>query len=186
MAVLAFALADMVGGNGFVAAFCAGMALGRFGRDICGSLTDFGEAEGQLLASLAFVAFGALILPELLAYVSGAGLLYDIASLTVIRMLPVAVSLVGKRLRWQTVTFLGRFGPRGIASILFGLLVLEAAPFPGKDLVIEVVGLTVFISIVAPVLSAVPGVAWYARCADSCAAAPQHVTMPEIPTRTRG
>lgn len=161
LALLAFAGAELIGGNGFIAAFAAGLALGNTARD-AHSLERFAEAEGQLLVLMVFLVFGGVMLPEALHHLNGTTLLYAILSLTVVRILPVAVSLLGKGQRWETVLFLGWFGPRGIASILFALLVIEAAPVEHEGLV-PVVMLTVLLSVVLHGITANPAAAWYAR-----------------------
>ena len=103
---------------------------------------------------------------------------YAILSLTVIRMLPVAVSLVGMRLERQTVGFLGWFGPRGLASILFGLFVVENADLAGSETILSIVTWTVLASIVLHGLTAVPMAArygnWFQSMSDDDMA-----TMPE-------
>ncbi len=125
LAGLAFAGAQAVGGNGFIAAFVAGLALGNTTHGICRCLYEFGEAEGQLLTLLVFLIFGAVMVPEAISTWDGRTLLYAVASLTVIRMLPAAMSLLGSGLRPASVAMLAWFGPRGLASILFALLIVE-------------------------------------------------------------
>ena len=127
LALLAFAGAELIGGNGFIAAFVAGMVVGNTARGICKSLYEFGEAEGQLLALLVFLVFGAVLVPAAWAYTDGPMVLYAVLSLTLVRMLPVALSLLGSGLHPVSLLFLGWFGPRGLASILFALLVVQAA-----------------------------------------------------------
>ena len=125
LAFLAFAGAELVGGNGFIAAFVAGLTLGSVGRNVCETLYQFGETEGQLLTLLVFMIFGAVMVPDAITHLSLATFSYALLSLTLIRMLPVAVSLLGAGLRLPSVAFLGWFGPRGLASILFALVVVE-------------------------------------------------------------
>ena len=116
--------AELVHGNGFIAAFVAGLVVGNTARGICKSLYEFGEAEGQLLALLVFLVFGAVLVPQAWPYVDGRTWLYALLSLTLVRMLPVALALLGAGLRPVSFAFLGWFGPRGLASILFALLVV--------------------------------------------------------------
>ena len=92
LAALAFAGAELMGGNGFLAAFSSGLALGNSSRGICTCLYEFGEAEGQLLTLLVFMLFGAMLLPEALASVSLRDCMYAALSLTIIGMLPVALN----------------------------------------------------------------------------------------------
>ena len=171
VAVAAFALAHQLGGNGFVAAFVAGMAFGVVAGEHCESASDFTEDEGQLLALLTFLFFGALLLGPRLDELTPAIALYAVLSLTVIRMVPVALSLVGVGLEPPTVGYLGWFGPRGLASILFGLLVVEEADLGGAGTILSVVTWTVVASIVAHGLSAVPLAARYADWFEAMMAA---------------
>jgi NhaP-type Na+/H+ or K+/H+ antiporter len=166
LALLAFSVAGLLGGNGFIAAFCAGLTLGNVSA-AGDEVEEFAEAEGQLLSLLIFCAFGALMVPEALRHLSWQTVLYAILSLTVIRMLPVALALLGKGLKPATVGFLGWFGPRGIASILFTLLVLEGLDQNNHGEVVTVVMLTVLLSVVAHGVSASPLAAWYAGVAEA-------------------
>jgi NhaP-type Na+/H+ or K+/H+ antiporter len=184
LALLAYAAAELIGGNGFIAAFCAGLTLGNSARSICTCLYEFAEAEGQLLTLLVFMVFGAIMVPDALEHFSWLHLLYAVLSLTIIRMLPVAVSMLGRRLRWGTVSFLGWFGPRGIASILYVLLLLEGSSVAGRDVILSVVMTTVLLSVFAHGLTALPGTNWYAQYAEQAdLAAAEHEQVEEMPVR---
>jgi NhaP-type Na+/H+ or K+/H+ antiporter len=186
LALLAYSSAGLVGGNGFIAAFIAGMIVGNFSRSICGCLYEFGEAEGQLLTYFVFSIFGAVMVPRALEGMTGRGWLYAVLSLTVIRMVPVALSLVGRRLRPDTVTFLGWFGPRGLASILFALLILEEFALPGGSTITSVVVATVLLSVFAHGLTAAPAAALYARRMETVKDEPEmaeHLPVREMPLR---
>jgi NhaP-type Na+/H+ or K+/H+ antiporter len=186
LALLAFAGAELIGGNGFIAAFVAGLALHAAAPAICAGLYEFGEAEGQLLTLLVFIVFGAAMVPEALPHWSGAALLYALASLTVVRMLPVALALWGSGLRLPSVLFLGWFGPRGLASILFALVVVEEGLLPIGDAVLQVVILTVLTSTVLHGLSAWPmAVRYGAWAATQGAERPERHEVAEMPVRTR-
>lgn len=167
IALLAFAGAELIGGNGFIAAFCAGLTVGNTAREICDCLYEFAEAEGQLLTLLTFMIFGALMVPTALMHLDMEVVLYSLLSLTVLRMLPAAVSLAGAKLGAPTVTFLAWFGPRGIASILFGLVVLEEANLTHEDLIFNTMTFTVLLSVFAHGLTAVPASIWYGRSAGA-------------------
>ena len=161
LSLLAFAAAELVGGNGFIAAFCAGLALGNTSRAICSCLYEFAEAEGQLLTLLIFTVFGAVMVPMVVERFDWPIILYGLLSLTVVRMVPVGISLFGARLRRHTKFFLGWFGPRGIASILFALLVVEESTLAGRDGILVVVVATVFLSVFSHGLTAFPAANWY-------------------------
>ena len=127
LSVLAYVLAEMIGGNGFISAFVAGVVFGNTIRHPCTFLFEFMESEGQLLMLITFLVFGAALLPEGLAHFDATFVVYAVLSLTAIRMIPIALSLLGSGIRLPTYLFLGWFGPRGLASILFVLLILEEA-----------------------------------------------------------
>lgn len=163
LAVLAFAGAETLGGNGFLAAFVAGLLVGTRAPATRKALEDFGEAEGQLLSLLVFLLFGALVLPAALPRVAPVDLLYGVLSLTVLRMLPVVVSLAGLRLHGRTLAFLGWFGPRGLASILYLLIVVEGYDLTTHDDLTVTVCVTVLMSIVAHGVTAAPLARAYGR-----------------------
>ena len=124
------------------------------------------------------------MVPEALEHFHWHHVLYAALSLTIIRMLPVTVSTLGSGLRWVTVFFLGWFGPRGIASILYVLLLLEGSSLAGGDVILSVVMTTVLLSVFAHGLTASPGTNWYAQYterADPDAA--EHEQLEEMPVR---
>jgi NhaP-type Na+/H+ or K+/H+ antiporter len=110
------------------------------------SVIGLSEELGDLLASLSFFVFGAILLGPALSAIDWRTALYAILSLTVVRMAPVAVALIGSRFRRATVLYVGWFGPRGLASIVFALLLLEDGP-PAAGLLVDVVALTVGLSV---------------------------------------
>ncbi|MCG8595118.1 MAG: cation:proton antiporter [Kiloniellales bacterium] len=183
VALLAFAGAELIGGNGFIAAFVAGMVFGNQVRERCGFLFEFAEAEGHLLTLLTFLLFGAAILPEAFGHAGPMVLLYAVLSLTAVRMIPIAVSLIGAGLRAPTVGFLAWFGPRGLASILFALFILEEAETPGAETVLVTVVATVALSILAHGLSAAPAAKWYGNLIGQRREARESEAVTEMPTR---
>ncbi len=184
LAFLAFLLAELVGGNGFIAAFVAGLTLGNTAERIGPVLEDFAETEGQLLSLLTFLCFGAHLAWPLLGDMTGTMLLYAVLSLTLIRMVPVSLSLLGAGLKPLSHVFLGWFGPRGLASILFAFLVVEEG-VPGRDEMLLVVVVTVLISVYAHGLSAWPGSKAYASFCETQKeqAEAEWMPAPELPTR---
>jgi NhaP-type Na+/H+ or K+/H+ antiporter len=181
----AFAGADLIAGNGFVASFVAGLAFGAVAREHCQGAYDFAEDEGQLLALLTFFFFGAAIAGPALGELEWRVVAYAAASLTVVRIVPVALALLGTRFHGPSVLFLGWFGPRGLASILFGLFVLEQANLPMADEMFLVVTATVLLSIFAHGLSAVPASRrfgeWFSQHASGDMA--EAAAVEEMPTR---
>ena len=162
LSFLSFAGAELIGGNGFIAAFFAGLTVGNTSSAICDCLYEFAEAEGQLLALLAFLAFGAADIWPALEHINWMIVLYGVLSLTLVRMIPVSISLLGSGLRPASHMFLGWFGPRGLASILYVFVVLERVSIQEQDEIFSIVIMTVLISVFAHGLSALPGASWYA------------------------
>ncbi len=175
-AVCAFAGAEVVGGNGFVAAFVAGMTFGFVAGERCEDAADFTEDEGQLLALLTFLFYGALLLGPRLEHLTVEVALCAVGALTVMRAVPAAVSLVGAGLKLPTVAYLGWFGPRGLASIVFGLVAVEELGTERGELILDVVVWTVAASIVAHGLSAPPMARLYGQWFEGQQA---HSAMPE-------
>src|SRR5215216_747590 len=163
LALMAWALADLIGGNGFIAAFVGGLVVGPTVERVGEQLIRFTEAEGQLLNLSVFFIFGVLVV-GLIQPLSWEVALYGLLSLTLIRMLPVAASLVGTRLRGVSMLFMGWFGPRGLASIVLGLIVVAEAPLlAGREQIELVVALTVLLSVLLHGVTAAPLSAVYAR-----------------------
>ncbi|MDH3303456.1 MAG: cation:proton antiporter [Acidimicrobiia bacterium] len=163
VALAAFTLALAVGGNGFIATFVAGLAFGTAARETCRHVEDFTEDTAQLLAMVAFIVFGAIVVGPALSELDWRVALYATGSLVVVRPLAIALSLVGAGLRTPTVLFFGWFGPRGLASILFALAALAEATEAELDPMFVVVSWTVLASIVAHGVTATPGAAAYGR-----------------------
>jgi sodium/hydrogen antiporter len=184
LAILAWALADQLGGNGFIAAFVGGLAAGPTVERVGERLIHFTEAEGQLLNLSVFFIFGVLVV-GVIQPLSWEVALYVVLSLTAIRMLPVALSLIGTHLGGVSVLFMGWFGPRGLASIVLGLIVVEEAPLlAGRDEIVLVVALTVLLSVLLHGITAAPLSAMYARRVEGMAAgAPEKQDSVELPTR---
>ncbi len=183
-AALAYLLATIAGGNGFISAFVAGLTFGAMVGTRCKFILEFAESEGQTLAMLSFVIFGALMLPHALAQMSWMILLYALLSLTLIRMLPVAVALSGANLQPVTIVFLGWFGPRGLASILFSLLILEKMHTPATSAIMTIVVATVALSVILHGLTAAPLARRYAAMAEAKGECPENMPVPEVPSRT--
>lgn len=184
LSLLAFALAEVVGGNGFIAAFCAGLTLGNTARPICQCLYDFGEAEGQLLVLLIFMVYGAVMVVPALGALTWAIAFYALLSLFVLRLVGIVISVMGLGLRLDTVIFLGWFGPRGVASLLYGLLVLAEDGIQASDTLFNTMVVTVLISVFAHGLSAYPSTLWYGRrMIDANPESPELKPVAEVPSR---
>ena len=160
--LLASTLAAALGGSGFIAAFVAGISFRLVAADHAREATVMAEQTGELLNAVTFLLFGALLLGPALGALDWPIALYAVASLTVVRMLPVALAMVGAGLRRVTIGFLGWFGPRGLASIVFVLILLEGTDLPERPLMLTVVTWTVGLSVYAHGLTAGWGAARYA------------------------
>jgi NhaP-type Na+/H+ or K+/H+ antiporter len=156
VAVLAFFGAELLGGNGFISAFVAGLVFGNTAKSPVMYIHEFMEGEGQILTLLTFLVFGAVLAPIGLEHANLKTLGLAVLFLTLVRMLPIWLSLSGTGLSTYEKLFLGWFGPRGLASILFALLVLEEFHIPGGEELAACVVLTVLLSIVAHGLTANP------------------------------
>jgi len=161
VAFLAYALAQLVGGNGFVAAFIAGMTLGNTAPHITAMLREYSEATSDLLILLTFLLYGAVMVPDGFT-LDGRTLFYTVLSLTVVRMIPTVISLVGTRLRWDTALFLGWFGPRGIASIIYVLLMMQEEITAAAQ-IFDVAVTVVLFSVFLHGFSAEPAIRLYSR-----------------------
>jgi sodium/hydrogen antiporter len=162
-AALAYGTASALGGSGFIAAFVAGMTFRlALGRDP-GALNELTEQVGNVLNGVTFVLFGAILLGPALDEVSWELALYAVLSLTLVRMLPVAIAMLGSRARLPTLGFLGWFGPRGLASIVFAVIVVEESNLPHEHLIVLAIYLTVGLSVLVHGLSAGPLADRYAR-----------------------
>jgi NhaP-type Na+/H+ or K+/H+ antiporter len=164
-AVLALALVAYAGsvaghGNGFVAAFAGGIAFGHVAGRGGPREVFYVEETAGLASLLVWMLFGAFAVPLLYGRVDVALLLYAVLSLTAVRMIPVALSLIGARLGGRTVAFVGWFGPRGLASVVFALLAVEELGDEAAPAVAAIV-LTVLLSVVAHGITAGPGATRY-------------------------
>ena len=156
LAILAFYLAEMIHGNGFIAAYFAGLLLGATTHSIRERIHEFGEAESQVLQLFIFLLFGMILVPLSYQLWDWQVWVYAILSLTVIRILPVVISLAGTELTRGTKYFIGWFGPRGIASILYLLMVVIELGAKGLEKMMSVIVLTVLLSIYLHGISANP------------------------------
>ncbi len=163
LAMLAYAAAEEVHGNGFIAAYFAGLLLGVRSHAVRERLQEFGEAEGQQLALFIFLLFGLVLVPRALPHWDMGAWVYAVLSLTVVRMLPVALSLIGSGLDRPSVAFIGWFGPRGIASILYLIMVVGKLGAQKLEYVLAVIVLTVLLSVFAHGVTAVPLAGAYGR-----------------------
>jgi sodium/hydrogen antiporter len=182
LAVCAYASAVALHGNGFIAAFTGGLAFGSTAGRRGEPLVPFVEETGALVSLLVWLAFGAVAVAPMFEHLTWQLAVYAVLSLTVIRMAPVALALAGARLGAATTAFVGWFGPRGLASVVFALLALEDLGEKAASPAVAVITATVLLSVLAHGASAEPLGRRYgalptpdARHEDS--------GLPEVPTR---
>ena len=162
-ALLAAGVATGLGGSIFIAAFTGGFLFGALRHDSGGEVTYLVDEGGELLNAVTFIVFGAIILGPALDDVTWQFVLYALVSLTVVRMLPVALALLGTGARSPTVAFLGWFGPRGLASIVFAIILLDEADLPHLKTLLLAITFTIALSVSAHGLTAGPLTERYVR-----------------------
>jgi NhaP-type Na+/H+ or K+/H+ antiporter len=165
LAVLSFAVSREVGVNYFVAAFVAGLAFRTAIGEDDEEATELPELLGRVLALAVWFVFGATLLLDGLKLVDWRIAVYSVLSLTVVRMAPVAIAMIGSRCGRPAMFFIGWFGPRGLASVVFGLLILEELPAtdPGVRTISSTIALTVLLSVLAHGITGRPLTTWMAR-----------------------
>jgi NhaP-type Na+/H+ or K+/H+ antiporter len=163
LAVLAFVVAAEIGGNAFVAAFIGGLAFGAVSGRTTTKAVEMTELGGDLLSLVLWFVFGAGFVVPAFDHIGPRVVLYTLCSLTVVRMVPVAIALAGAGVGWTTTAFIGWFGPRGLASVVFALLAVEelGSGDPRVMAAVHAMVVTVVVSVVAHGVSARPLTARY-------------------------
>jgi sodium/hydrogen antiporter len=187
-AALAYGLAAPRGGSGFIAAFVGGFVFGALRRRVGGEVSFLLDESGEILNAVTLIVFGAVIFGPVLENVTWEAALYAVLSLTVARMLPVAVATLGSGARLPTVLYLGWFGPRGLASIVFAVILVEEAHLPHAQTLLLAIFATVALSVYAHGLTAKPltgrYVAWYRARRDDAALPMESEPVPSQRWRT--
>ena len=181
---LAYGLAVWMGGSGFIAAFVGGAVFGWCRGDVGGEVTLLLDESGNLLGAITFVLFGAVMLVPILDDISIQIVMYAILSLTLVRMVPVGLAMLGSGARRPSVAFLGWFGPRGLASIVFAVILVEEADLAHESLLQNTIFFTIALSVLlhgvtATALAARYG-AWYASHPHDATPAFESVPAPEL------
>jgi NhaP-type Na+/H+ or K+/H+ antiporter len=153
LAAASFAAAQAIGGSGFIACFGGGLLLGALLPEHKHERLRGAEGLGEALSLMTWLVFGSIVAGQLLNYANPVFILYAVLSLTVIRMLPVALCLLGARVTMAESLFVGWFGPRGLASIVFAIMVFDAK-LPGNLTLMATVAWTVVLSVIAHGLTA--------------------------------
>ena len=185
LALFAYSVSVAAGTNGFIAAFVAGMAFGTVDRRDDETDLRFTEEGGTLLSLLVWFIFGAAMLVPGLSDVGWRDVVFALLALTVVRMVPVAIALTGSGLDRATVGFVGWFGPRGLASVVFGLIAVDSLAPPESKVVLGAVTLTVALSVLLHGIGASPLAARYGALAVRLHPdRPEHTAAAPITTRT--
>jgi NhaP-type Na+/H+ or K+/H+ antiporter len=154
--IFAFGLVSLFAESHSITGPMVFMTVAIYSAKVKHQVQEFGETEGMQLILVVFLIFGLAMVPAAVPYWGVRELIYALASLTILRMLPVAISLIGAKLDWQAITFIGWFGPRGIASVLYLLMAVAAIGQEEYEQVMSVIVLTVAISVYAHGICATP------------------------------
>jgi len=181
LAGTAYLGAVLIGGNGFISAFVAGLAFGMVIKGACKFVYEFTEGEGQLLTWAAFFLLGATLVPDAIANLTLPSLGLILVSLFVVRPLAIWLSLLGTDAHETTKAFFGWFGPRGLATALFALLVVENLPHTLGQEILNLAVNTVWISAILHGITAAPGARWYAAKTKLMGSCPE--TLHDTPAK---
>jgi len=188
LAALAYGVASPLGGSGFIAAWAAGCAMGFGLRDGLPEIRELPENLASLLTTVSFLLFGAIYVGPALGDLTWAIAVYAILSLTIVRVAPVAIATAGTGLARPTVAYLGWFGPRGLASIIFADLILEHS-LPHVGLIRTIVNVTVVASVLAHGTTAWEGseryASWYEPRVEVDPTIPEAGKVRHLATRQR-
>jgi NhaP-type Na+/H+ or K+/H+ antiporter len=164
LAILSFYFAEHFHGNGYIAAFFAGLFLGNTSKSLRKNVEEFAESEGELLIMVSFLVFGLVFVPFMIPYLTLNSWIFAFLSLTLLRMLPIVIGFGFFKLDLSTRLFIGWFGPRGIASILYILVAAHhLGTLKGHEEIFAVASLTILLSIILHGLSAKPLALLYSR-----------------------
>lgn len=172
-----------LGGNGFIAAFVSGLFFSYITRHRQHQAVEFTEATGTLLSLFVWTIFGSILVIPLFTAFNPLALLYSVLSLTLIRMLPVALSLIGTRFRFDTRLLMGWLGPRGLASVVFTLIAFESfhAVDRPQEMLFAIAGWTILLSVLLHGFSALPLARWYAnRLKEAPGSIPEKLEVPDL------
>ncbi len=173
LAGAAYLGATQIGGNGFISAFVAGLSFGYVVKGQCKFVYEFTESEGQLLTWGAFFLLGLALVPEALNNLTLTNLAIILISLFVVRPLAIWLSLIGTDASPLTRIFFGWFGPRGLATALFALLILPQISRELAEPILAIAVNAVWISALLHGLSATPAARWYAAKVGAMGACPE-------------
>jgi NhaP-type Na+/H+ or K+/H+ antiporter len=171
LAIAAFSIADEAGASGFLAVWVAGLATGAVVRDhVDEAAFHLPEQLADVLAAIGFLLLGTALIGPIIERATPLTVVYALASLTVVRMIPVSLAMLRSGFEPASVAYIGWFGPRGLASIVFAGAVVEAA-VPGATAITDVILLTVVLSLILHGVTAAAGARRYAAWFEAAAAA---------------
>jgi sodium/hydrogen antiporter len=188
LSLLAYVGAVAIGGNGFVAAFVGGLLFGASTAASMHEPVEFTETVGLFASFFVWAVFGALFVgPVVTGDIEPLAILYAVISLTIVRIVPVAAALAGIGLRRDTIAFMGWFGPRGLASVVFTLIAVEElhGAGPAAHAIAELATWTILLSVVGHGLSASPLARAYGRRLNEAGDIPELAEVPEPRVRRR-
>ena len=166
LVLAAFATGQTFGGDGFLAAFFAGLAITLFNMSLCDCFIEYGEVSAEMLMFLAFILFGAVLSTLFRAFFGGGALLPALAvavvAIFVVRPLSMGLVLLRARMSNTARLFIGWFGPRGLNSLLLALLAVQAH-VAGSEWLMAVTGVVVVFSVIVHGATATPLAGWYGR-----------------------
>jgi sodium/hydrogen antiporter len=177
LALLSYLIASEAGGNPFVSAFVGGLVFGWSARADAVEAIELTELGGNLLSLALWFIFGAGFVIPAFENLDARIVIYAVVSLTLVRMVPVALALIGTRQKWATVAFVGWFGPRGLASVVFALLAIEelGGTDPRVIVAVNTIAVTIVFSVVAHGITARPLATRYVAALGSTKPASEEV-----------
>jgi NhaP-type Na+/H+ or K+/H+ antiporter len=174
-----------LGGNGFIAAFVGGLFFSFITRHRQHHVVEFTEATGTLLSLFVWTVFGSILVIPLFTFFNPLALLYAVLSLTLIRMIPVALALAGTHFRRDTKLLMGWLGPRGLASVVFTIIAYESFHEVARphEILFAIAGWTILLSVLLHGISALPLARWYAnRLKSAPPSIPELLEVPDLET----
>ncbi|MBX3098267.1 MAG: cation:proton antiporter [Salinibacterium sp.] len=162
IAIIVYGVAVSTGANLYLAAFAAGITVASAAPELRDAFIEYGEFIAEIVKLLAIFIFGALIAPSVLADVSPLGYLFAVLILIVARPVAIELALIGSKLPWEERATAAWFGPKGFASVLYGVLVLESGS-PDAEHLFHLIVVAISLSIIAHSSTDVPIAGYFGR-----------------------
>ncbi len=158
--LLVYAIAFLTHANAYLAAFAAGITVATVSVDLRDEFHRFGETVAELFKLAAVLVFGALISPQFFKEIAFNGYLFGILALFLARPAALLLSLIGSELNWRERLTASWFGPKGFASVVYGLLILESS-VPQSNEMFHLIAIVIAASMVAHSSTDVPLARWF-------------------------